>query len=287
MDKLNDLLEKSNLPNEAKTIIKMGSILNFDPIPFAINITNTDLTKKAKNTIMPIPERMDKTQIIIHKMLKESTGINCMDSGGDNGRSWQKNQKVFDFRRQDDINYNIENGYLYASNNIFHFLTNALEYEESMTDIFNDHKDDHDIEDITDILNDHYNDLDFEEFHEFKLKGKSFNSYNWESNLSQVIRGQIFTEYEDTQYEENYIILQIHNGADVRGGYTDPKIFKVDLNVWHSQDDYSLFCDCQDIYKEDSKPDQWKIIKKNRTKYADKIYYCRDCLKRVQIRTLY
>lgn len=293
MDKLNDLLEKSNLPNEAKTVIKMGSILNFDPIPFAVNITNTDLTKKAKNTIMPIPERMDKTQIIIHKMLKESTGIDMMDSGGDNSRYWQKNQKVFDFRLQDNINYNVDCGYVYASNNIFHFLTSALEYEESMTDIFNDDKnkdesDYYNMSNIADILNDHYNDLDFEEFHEFKLKGDSFNSYNWESNLSQVIQGQMFTEYEDTEYEENYIILQIHNGADVRGGYTDCKVFKVDLDVWYSQDDYSLFCDCkQDIYKEDSKPDQWKIIKKNRTKYADKIYYCKDCLKRVGISTLY
>ena len=293
MSKLNDLLEKSNLPNEAKTVIKMGSILNFDPIPFAVNITNTDLTKKAKNTIMPIPERMDKTQIIIHKMLKESTGINMMDSGGNNSRYWQKNQKVFDFRRQDDINYNVDGGYLYVSNNIFHFLTNCLEYEESMTDIFNDDKnkdesDYYNMSNIADILNDHYNDLNFGEFHEFKLKGDSFNSYNWESNLSQVIQGQMFTEYEDTEYEENYIILQIHNGADVRGGYTDCKVFKVDFDVWYSQDDYSLFCDCkQDICKEDSKPDQWKIIKKNRTKYADKIYYCKDCLKRVQIRTLY
>ena len=74
MDKLNDLLEKSNLPNEAKTVIKMVSILNFDPIPFAVNAVNADLTKKAKNTIMPIPQGMDQTQIIIHKMLKESTG---------------------------------------------------------------------------------------------------------------------------------------------------------------------------------------------------------------------
>ena len=292
MSELNDLLDKSNLPNEAKTIIKMGSILNFDPIPFAVNAVNADLTKKAKNTIMPIPERMDKTQIIIHKMLKESTGIDMMDSGGDNGRSWQKNQKVFDFRLQDDINYNVESDYVYASNNIFHFLTSALEYEESMTDIFNDdkNKDEYDyynMSDIADILNDHYNDLDFEEFHEFKLKGDSFNSYNWESNLSQVIQGQMFTEYEDSQYEENYIILQIHNGADVRGGYTDCKVFKVDLDIWYSQDDYSLFCDCQDMDKEDSKPDQWKIIKKNRTKYADKIYQCKDCLKRVEIRTLY
>ena len=96
VDKLNDLLEKWNLPNEAKTVIKMGSILNFDPIPFAVNAVNADLTKKAKNTIMPIPQGMDQTQVIIHKMLKESTGINCMDSGGDNGRSWQKNQKIFD-----------------------------------------------------------------------------------------------------------------------------------------------------------------------------------------------
>jgi hypothetical protein len=29
---------------------------------------------------------------------------------------------------------------------------------------------------------------------------------------------------------DDYILLQIHNGADVRGGYTDAKLFKIDFN---------------------------------------------------------
>jgi len=32
----------------------------------------------------------------------------------------------------------------------------------------------------------------------------------------------------ETEYgEESYVLLQIHNGADARGGYTDAKLFKV------------------------------------------------------------
>jgi hypothetical protein len=35
----------------------------------------------------------------------------------------------------------------------------------------------------------------------------------------------------ETEYgEESYVLLQIHNGADARGGYTDAKLFK--LSDW-------------------------------------------------------
>ena len=292
MNELNKLLDESNFPNEAKTVIKIGSILGFDPILSAMNIINQDLTKKAKNTDMPMHKGMSETEIIIHNMMKESTGINMMDSGGDNGRSWQINQKVFDFRYQDDIKYSVENDYLIVEKNIFHFLTNCLEYDQGLTDIFNDHKDKDEsdysnMSDIADILNDHYNDLNFDEFHEFKLKN-DFNTYNYESILSQVLQGQFFTEYEDSQYEENYIILQIHNGADVRGGYTDCKVFKVDLDSWYNENSFGLNCDCLDFENEGSFSterisEKWKIIKKSRKKYADKIYYCKDCKKRIQI----
>ena len=48
--------------------------------------------------------------------------------------------------------------------------------------------------------------------------------------LSQNIQYHIF-EYEG----DYYIALQIHGGCDIRGGYTEPRIFKIDddyLDMW-------------------------------------------------------
>jgi len=46
------------------------------------------------------------------------------------------------------------------------------------------------------------------------------NSYNHEDFLSQVIQ---FTYFEHDG--ESYVLLQIHGGCDVRGGYTEPRAF--------------------------------------------------------------
>jgi hypothetical protein len=48
------------------------------------------------------------------------------------------------------------------------------------------------------------------------------NTYNHENNLSQIL---LFVTFN---YEGNkYALLQIHGGADVRGGYTDTRCFKL------------------------------------------------------------
>ena len=57
--------------------------------------------------------------------------------------------------------------------------------------------------------------------------GDTWNSYNYESNLSQVVQGANVTVDGDALEYPAYILLQIHQGADVRGGYTDAKLFKV------------------------------------------------------------
>ena len=48
-----------------------------------------------------------KLEKIIYKMLTENTGIHMCDSGGDDGRGWQRNQKksLKDFIDETDISY--------------------------------------------------------------------------------------------------------------------------------------------------------------------------------------
>lgn len=47
------------------------------------------------------------------------------------------------------------------------------------------------------------------------------NSYNGDDMLSQTIQYLRFTKNHD-----GYVILQIHGGCDVRGGYSTPRVFQ-------------------------------------------------------------
>lgn len=54
--------------------------------------------------------------------------------------------------------------------------------------------------------------------------GESWNTYNGDNQLSQTLQG---TEIgEGGSSEGDYVLLQVHGGCDVRGGYTDAKLFK-------------------------------------------------------------
>ena len=59
--------------------------------------------------------------------------------------------------------------------------------------------------------------------------GECFNSYNWNANFSQVIQ---YTMMKHIDTDEDYVLLQIHGGCDVRGGYTDAKLFKLKCEEW-------------------------------------------------------
>ena len=50
---------------------------------------------------------------------------------------------------------------------------------------------------------------------------RSWNTYNGDSDLSQILQGANLTIND-----EHYVLIQIHGGADARGGYTDAKLFK-------------------------------------------------------------
>lgn len=166
-------------------------------------------------------------------MLTTSTGEAMLDSGGAYGRHWQRNQKKSfkDFMNEPQVSYDIDTWTpegktpeyeITYTISLFHYLTNG-HYE-------------------LDLLCNEYNTLKCKDWDGFtygvskdqeqwlKAHGvdtnidnaNSWNSYNGDSMLSQVIQG---TNIEINGDE--YVLLQIHQGCDVRGGYTDAKLFKV------------------------------------------------------------
>jgi hypothetical protein len=170
--------------------------------------------------------KTDQTKDIIIGMLKENTGTHFLDSGGAYGRNYERNQKR-DFEKEPacevDASFFYHNGerqedvlFYY---NVFHYLNNFLEYEPNLQKEFDE------FEKLPENKDKNWLQL-MQEFAESKNDEKyavySTNTYNYDNIISQVLQ---YTRFKIDG--EDYILLQVHGGCDVRGGYTAPKIFRV------------------------------------------------------------
>jgi hypothetical protein len=170
----------------------------------------------------------------IAAMLTQSTGTHFLDSGGANGRAWQRNagKTVEDFRAMPSATAEIyvrEYGgetvaEILPCVNVFHLLTGGALELDDLCQEFNAMP-------IEDWKGDFYGvsmaGSEWLAARGFSLKDEAFNTYNWGANHSTVLQGAELTR-EGEYGEEKYLLLQIHGGADVRGGYTDAKLFKLD-----------------------------------------------------------
>lgn len=165
----------------------------------------------------------------IAAMLTENTGTHFLDSGGAYGRAWQQNagKTVEDFRAKPSATAEIyirewkgqPSVEILPCVDVFHLLTGGALELCAYCDTFNALP----VED----WDGEYSGVSAEgqrwlDDYGFEAQGQAFNTYNWAANHSQVMQGQ-----ELTCGEESFILLQIHGGADVRGGYTDAKLFKL------------------------------------------------------------
>lgn len=162
------------------------------------------------------------TKTTLAEMLKENTGTHMLDSGGAAGRSWQQNA-VRDFESEEPGSVSGRWG-IEATHNVYHWLVDRVEL---------DHELDEELRDFSarpERANDSYfsdaADWIAERFPDARgIYGEgepvTVNTYNHESALSQVLQ---WTYLEDEERGPIYV-LQIHGGADVRGGYTRPRVF--------------------------------------------------------------
>lgn len=177
---------------------------------------------------------------IIAGMLKENTGRAMCDSGDAYGRNWERNQqRSFEAEPEAtaDFKYGVE-----VTINVYHFLKERVTLSESMDRKFRrfcNRKEN---------ANESYlalADAWLATFDE-RVSGlygegspMTVNTYNGEDLLSQVIQFTLFRlDHTD------YVILQIHGGADVRGGYTRPRVFEVngDATCMFDNARASIYC---------------------------------------------
>jgi len=170
---------------------------------------------------------------VIYNMLTENTGKAMGDSGGTDGRMWQRNAKksIDDFENEEEERYTFDSKYgeILRTVSVFHYLTNNLEIDEICKE-FNEIQDNTDNweadADVYGVSKEAFEHIDA--FFEVEIQ-RSWNTYNGESDLSQILQGANLTIAD-----EDYVLIQIHNGADARGGYTDAKLFKCDeLGIIH------------------------------------------------------
>jgi hypothetical protein len=170
----------------------------------------------------------------IAEMLKERTGSHFLDSGRAYGRHWQRNlYRDFDKEREYLVSIHADNEgrpeEIIVLHNLYHYLVTFLSLDKGTT-----------------YLNRRFKQFSHSKYMEdenwlscvdeflvkkLKISHATENTYNHANVLSQIIQYSIFQWGVDSS---DYIILQIHGGCDVRGGYTKPYIFKVtDINSFY------------------------------------------------------
>lgn len=240
--------------------VSMMAFMGANPdtiIKTIVNQVNVKETEKAEkeNPVNSKPLNYTEIESFIHDMMIENTGTHLLDSGGAYGRAWEKNRHINDFRTDHPLKMDIDGDWIEASLDVFTYLTEQLDRDQECVDIekqYYQYVRDNDLyigyssiePFLTDILG-----IDAHSMH-------SINTYNGESILSQVLQFTI--------WDYNFVFLQIHGGCDVRGGYTDPKLFKLSgFGDWLSNDlDISASCDCVEVYTDDSY--HWFINRDNR-----------------------
>ena len=164
-----------------------------------------------------------KTEQKLIEMFQENTGIHMLDSGQKDNRHWQRNQKLkpSDFIKRQRFTIEddelIEDTFKMLYDNVA-FTPEASNWNDVWRKYLN-HKE-----------NEHASELCLmEEFIKEHNQNKEYyghevqNSFNEETALSQVIQYGYFEVNEQV-----FILLQIHNGSDVRGGYTEAVVFELE-----------------------------------------------------------
>lgn len=177
---------------------------------------------------------IDNIEDLLLEQFKTNTGTHFLDSGGESGRRWQQNAtKTFaDFMSQpavtveglEDLKPGATTEDIWLSVDTFQYMLDTLELD-SLCREFNSRP---------------VSDWDSEAAYGLSSDGEQFltdqgleiqkpwNSYNYDSNLDYTLQGAglIFEGQSNFEHPE-YVLLQIHLGADVRGGYTDAKLYKL------------------------------------------------------------
>lgn len=169
----------------------------------------------------------NETREVLLGMLKENTGRHFLDSGGAYGRAWERNQSR-DLGNEPASTLSFRYKEVDLTHSTFHWLAERLDYAPDLQEKFDAYVESQNDRDPWLVLMEGFFDHLSAEGHEVRdpidrRDGTPMivNTYNYECLLDQTLQFAYATVDGDP-----VVLLQIHGGCDVRGGYTAPKVFR-------------------------------------------------------------
>lgn len=304
LDKVNEAIDKLDIDEDVANRMRMAAVMGIDTegIIGVMHLTyNQKATEEAERDTpnLSSPEYDPFDQRIVD-MFTESTGVDIMDSGGKYGRHWQHNRMIPDLNMLRPATIDVE---IDEDGQIKSILPtiNTYKYLQHYLDI------DNVSEELNSIMHRELKNGSRWDAKEFVIdyavevlglyEDTGFNTYNFETLLSQGFQGTLLVDNERQGIYSNnvYIIIELHNGADIRGGYTKPQVFKLyePEYFWLGLCDFVITCDCGRIYTDDCGyhwyndgyeyelnehgfPESWWAIN-------DSTIYCRECDELVEL----
>jgi hypothetical protein len=183
---------------------------------------------------MTVPTTAD----IVAGLMTENTGRHMMDSGDAYGRNFQAVQGMTtaDFQARPAAYWSQGCG---PTLDLFHFLADHVEYAPKMDRWLHiwAESDENARENWFTIAEGFAQHVDPKPEDSVRAPHNIWNTYNDDTLLSQGFQCVTF-EYDD----ETYIALQVHGGCDIRGGYTQPRVFKVEDDWFYTVQDVQVTC---------------------------------------------
>lgn len=277
MKMVEETADELGLDETSKAAAQIVTALGGNPVKLMIAASNTKETKKAEDESpeWKYPDDWDDLHKALVEMATENTGVHMLDSGGSMGRGWQQMRGMLSggynpFEQDLVVEVDADRA-VNATINVMSFLYHQL-------NITGDSKD------LQEIFDKIANENTREAWHEIKRlffshlfnksddrpsygyeKLYSENTYNRDCILSKTLQYVMF-KWED----DIFILLEMHNGADVRGGYSAPAVFAVtDEDNWHSaESNLGASCDCLQMYS-DQYGYHWHT---DGSKYGDQVF---------------
>lgn len=164
------------------------------------------------------------SKIIGEKLKEKTSSWPSKDAWG--VRHDKKNQEIDNWNETPEMFTEVYDDEVVVTANVYHYLTEHLEnteYTAQMTRMLHQ------------LISEEGGDLKWgEAIEQFTGGAQGENSYNRDNILSQDILYHMFDSVDNGRmeptggiYDYNYIVLQIHQGADARAGYTKPIVLKV------------------------------------------------------------
>jgi len=167
------------------------------------------------------------TDNLLKQLLTTKTSVSLLDSGDAYGRLWEQNQKR-NFDNKQEVSLEFLDGELdYITVSTYHYLSKILRTNDISKEI-NKILEQLEIEQLPD-LEDKQEALEAQITQAtgcvVEFEGNPINTYNYDSSIDQILQYQIL---KLPNKKEMYVLLQIHQGCDVRGGYTEFCCFKLE-----------------------------------------------------------